>query len=410
MPASFLPAAPTAAPAWLARRAALIARAEALVPDLKARAAETDATRTIPDATMRALHESGLLRAFQPARWGGAELDFGAFVEIAAALARGCASTSWVWANLVSHHWMLGYWPEAAQRELWDADPDVAIGSALVFPAGRARRVEGGYRVSGRWPFSSGVNHVTWLMVGALTEPAADAPAGTPPDAHLFLVPQGSYQVIDTWHVVGLRGTGSHDIAIADVFVPEHHALAAILTRDGSAPGCQVNPGALYQVPMFAVFAYSIVGTALGIAEATVAQVTEALRTRTATYTGARLAELAPLQLKIAEAGAACLAARALVANDCAEITAIAERRLPSDLERRVRYRRNGAYAATLCVRAVDLLFAAAGGGGLYDTNPIQRAFRDIHAATAHVSQVWDIAASLYGKVALGLPADAPTI
>ena len=410
MPASFLPANTTATPDWLARRAALVARARALVPDLKARAAEAEATRTIPEPTIRALHETGLLRVFQPARWGGAELDFGIFVEIGAVLASGCASTAWVWANLVSHHWMLGYWPEAAQRQLWDADPDVAIGSALVFPAGRAKAVEGGYRISGRWPFSSGVNHVTWLMVGALVEPAAGAPPGAKPEATLFLVPQGSYQVIDTWNVVGLRGTGSHDIAITDVFVPEHLSLAAILTRDGAAPGSAVNKAPLFQVPMFAVFAYSILGTALGVAEATVAQVTEALKTRTATYTGARLAELAPLQLKIAEAGAACQAARALVANDCAEITEIAERGLASDIERRVRYRRNGAYAASLCVRAVDLLFTGAGGGGLYDTNPIQRAFRDVHAATAHVSQTWDVAAALYGRVALGLPADAPTL
>jgi len=410
MPACFLPANTTATAAWLERRAALVARAEALVPDLRARAPEAEATRTIPDATIRALHETGLLRVFQPARWGGAELDFGVFVEIGAILARGCASTAWVWANLVSHHWMLGYWPEAAQRELWDADPDVAIGSALVFPAGRARRVAGGYRVSGRWPFSSGVNHVTWLMVGALVEPAADAGAGAKPEATMFLVPQGSYQVIDTWNVVGLRGTGSHDIAINDVFVPEHHALAAILTRDGAAPGCTVNRAALFQVPMFATFAYSIFGISLGVAEAAVAHVTESLRTKTATYTGARLAELAPLQLKIAEASVACQAARTLVANDCAEITEIAERGLSSDIERRVRYRRNGAYAASLCVRAVDLLFTGAGGGGLYDTNPLQRAFRDVHAATAHVSQVWDVAASLYGKVALGLPADNPTL
>jgi 3-hydroxy-9,10-secoandrosta-1,3,5(10)-triene-9,17-dione monooxygenase len=406
MPASFLPATTTATPDWLARRADTIARAQALVPNLRARAAEADATRTIPEATIRELHETGLFRVLQPARWGGAELDYGLFVEIGAVLATGCASSSWVWANLVSHHWMLAFWPEAAQRELWDADPNVLIGSALVFPGGRARPVEGGYRLSGRWPFSSGIDHVTWLMIGALVEPAP----GAPPEPHLFLVPPGDYEVIDTWHVSGLRGTGSRDVAITDAFVPEHRSLSALLTRDATAPGCAINTAPVYRVPMFATFPYAIVGIVLGVAEDAVEQFTTSLRTKTATYTGARLAEVAPLQLKIAEAGAACQAARALLAQDCAEITEHAERGRPSDLERRVRYRRNPAFAASLCVRAVDLLFTAAGGAGLYDRHPIQRAFRDVRAAAAHISLVWDAAGSLYGKVALGLPADAPTI
>lgn len=406
MPASFLPANTTATPEWLALRAEMIRRAEALVPALRARAAEADATRTIPAATIRAMHETGLFRVLQPARWGGAELDFGIYGEIGAILAAGCASSAWVWANLVSHHWMLAYWPEAAQRELWEADRDMLIGSGLVFPAGRAQPVEGGYRLKGRWPFSSGIDHVSWLMLGALVE----QPGGGPPEARLFLVPPGEYQKIDTWHVSGLRGTNSHDVAVAETFVPEHRTLAAILTRDGRAPGSAINTAPAFRVPMFAIFPYALMGIVLGIAEDAVAQFTAALKKKTATYTGARLAELAPLQLKIAEAGAACQAARVLTANDCAEITEHAERNLPSDMERRVRYRRNPAFSASLCVRAVDLLFTAAGGGGLYDSNPIQRAVRDIHAATAHISLVWDVQATLYGRVALGLSADAPTI
>jgi 3-hydroxy-9,10-secoandrosta-1,3,5(10)-triene-9,17-dione monooxygenase len=161
---------------------------------------------------------------------------------------------------------------------------------------------------------------------------------------------------------------------------------------------------------MFAVFAYAISGIVLGIAEGAVARYVTALKSKTATYTGARLAELAPLQLKIAEAGACCDAARALLAKDFAEITERAERGLDTDMEQRTTYRRNPAFAATLCVRAVDLLFTASGGGGLYDANPIQRAFRDIHAATAHISLVWDAAGTIYGKTALGLPSDNPTI
>jgi 3-hydroxy-9,10-secoandrosta-1,3,5(10)-triene-9,17-dione monooxygenase len=280
------------------------------------------------------------------------------------------------------------------------------IGSAFVFPCGRAQKTDGGYRLQGRWPFSSGINHCTWLMVGGMVAGAA----GEPPEARMFLVPPSDYTVIDTWQVAGLRGTCSHDVAVKDAFVPEPMTLAAIATRDASAPGCKVNQAAVFQVPMFATFPYAISGIVLGIAEGAVARTIAALKTKTATYTGARLAELAPLQLKIAEAGACCDAARALLAKDCAEITEYAERGHDTDMDRRAIYRRNPAFATSLCVRAVDLLFTAAGGGGIYDSNLIQRAWRDIHAATAHISLVWDAAGSIYGRVALGLSADNPTI
>lgn len=402
---AFLPANTTATAAWLTRRAELVGRARALQPALRARAAEADRLRTIPEATLRELHESGLFRALQPARWGGAELDYGLLVEIGAELGAGCGSTAWVWGNLTSHHWMLAFWPEAAQRELWDADPDGLIGSAFVFPCGRARKSPGGYTLSGRWPFSSGIDCSGWLMVGAMV-----ARDGAEPEQRMFLVPPGSYEVIDTWHVSGLRGTGSKDVAIAEITVPEYRTLAVEDTREATAPGCAVNTAPVYRVPMFATFPYVISGPLLGIAEGAVAQFAEATKTKAATYTGARIAELAPLQIKIAEAAACCQAARVMLANDCAEITDHAERGLPSDDERRARYRRNPAFAVSLCVRAVDLLFTAAGGGGIYDGNPIQRAFRDIHAGAGHISLVWDVAGTLYGRVALGLPSGNPTI
>jgi 3-hydroxy-9,10-secoandrosta-1,3,5(10)-triene-9,17-dione monooxygenase len=405
MTASFLPADTLATPDWLARRRTLVAHAEAMVPALRARAAEADQTRTIPEATIRAFHETGLFRCLQPARWGGGELDFGLYIEVGAILAAGCASSAWVWANLVSHHWMLAWWPEQAQIELWETDRDILIGSAFVFPCGRATKADGGYRLQGRWPFSSGINHCTWLMVGAQVA----QPSG-PPELRMFLVPPDAYEVIDTWQVNGLRGTGSHDVAVKEVFVPEHRTVAVAGTRDATSPGCAINRAPCFQIPMFAVFPYAISGIVLGIAEGAVAHYTETLRTKTATYTGARIAELAPLQLKIAEAAAACDAARAQLAKDCAEITEIAERGRETDLLRRAIYRRNPAFATGLCVRAVDTLFTAAGGGGIYDSNPIQRSFRDIHAANAHISLVWDAAGTIYGRVALGLSPDNPTI
>src|SRR5258706_1150790 len=262
MPAPFLPADTTATPDWLMRRATLVQAAHDLQPVLRERAAEADKRRTLPEATIQDLHRTGLFRVLQPQRWGGAELDFGIYVEIGAILAAGCASSAWVWANLVSHHWMLAYWPEPAQTELWTQDPDMLIGSALVFPAGQATPVDGGYTISGRWPFSSGIDHSSWIMVGAMV-----ARDGKPPESRFFLVPPQAYAVIDTWHTTGLRGTGSRDVTAKDWFVPEHLTLGALSTRDRSAPGCAVNPAPVFQIPMMAVFPYAIAGVGLGTPE-----------------------------------------------------------------------------------------------------------------------------------------------
>ena len=199
----------------------LRARAEALVPVLRERAAKTEALRRIPDETIADLHASGLFRIAQPARYGGSELPYGAFVELASIIGRGCGSTAWVLNNLASHHRMLGYWPKAAQDEIWGPSPETLIGSAFIFPGGRARKVEGGYRLSGRWPFSSGVDPSAWNMIAAVVP---DEQTGAS-EYRVFLLPASDYTVIDTWYVSGLAGTGSKDVVANDVFVPEYRTL-----------------------------------------------------------------------------------------------------------------------------------------------------------------------------------------
>ena len=191
-------------------------RAEALVPTLRERAAKTEALRRLPDETIADLHSTGLFRMLQPARCGGSELPYGAVVELAAIIGRGCGSTAWVLNNLASHHWMLGYWPEEAQDEVWGPSPDTLVGSAFVFPGGRARKTAGGYRLSGRWPFSSGIDASGWNMIAAVVP---DELTGAS-EYRVFLVPAGDYAVIDTWYVSGLAGTGSKDVTVSDAFVP----------------------------------------------------------------------------------------------------------------------------------------------------------------------------------------------
>jgi 3-hydroxy-9,10-secoandrosta-1,3,5(10)-triene-9,17-dione monooxygenase len=379
-------------------------RAREMVPRLKARAAQAERLRRIPDETVKELHDTGLMRALQPRRVGGSEMDWVGMIDVSSELARGCGSTAWNWANWSVHHWMLALWPRQCQDEIWGADPGVLIASSLVFPAGKATRVDGGYRLSGRWPFSSGIDGSAWDMVGGII-------AGEPPEYRLFAIPSTDYRVIDNWHVIGLRGTGSKDVEAKDVFVPEYRTVAVDSTKGGAThPGAAANPGPIYRVPFVAGLSHMLTGIPLGIAQGAYDTFVEGLRGRVSRYSGKSLADLTAVQMRVAEAGACLDAARALLRRDCLEAQAIAERGEAPDLLLKTAWRRNGAFAAQLAERAMDVVFKASGGTALFDEHTAQRSFRDFHAANAHISMVWDAQAATYGRVALGLPCDNPTL
>ena len=385
-------------------RETLLARAEALIPVLRERAAEAEALRRIPDETIADLIESGLMRATLPARVGGSEVDYRTMMELVALISRGCGSTGWVYCNLASCTFKLALWPRQAQDEIWDADKDALLTGNLIFPCGKAERVDGGYRLSGRWPFGSGVDHACANFLAAMVTNVE------PEEFRLFLVPKGEYTILDTWHASGLRGTGSNDVVVEDVFVPDHRQIDTLQTRNGEAPGNAVNTGTVYRLPLFAMF-FSWVGAAvLGMAEAAVEGYVESTRSRVAHYSGQRIAELGTIHVKVAEARAAVATARRIYLGNGDEAMAIAEGGALPDAEARARYRAEGAYAAKLCCQAVDTITAASGGGGIYDRNPLSRVFRDIHAGTAHITQTWDPNAITYGRLSLGLETDNPLL
>jgi 3-hydroxy-9,10-secoandrosta-1,3,5(10)-triene-9,17-dione monooxygenase len=382
----------------------LMARAEALVPALRERAAEAEDLRRMSDETLADLHSSGLFRMLQPARVGGSELPFRALYELTAVIGTGCGSTSWVLANLAAHHWLLGMWHPEAQEEIWGESPDSLISSALIFARGRASREPGGYRLSGRWPFSSGIDASRWNMFGAIV---SDEETGLN-EARMFLLPKSDYKIIDTWHVIGLAATGSKDVEVSDIFVPAYRTLSTERIRGGPNRGSELNPGSLYRLPAVSLFGFAIAGVSLGIARGAISHFAATTRTRLSAYTGRNIADFTNIQVHLAEAAALTDAAEAMVLRDCDEATRITEAGIVPSLEQRARYKRDGAFAATLCTRAVDLLFSATGGGAIYARNPIQRAFRDVHAANAHYNLNWDVSGAIYGRVALGLPPDAP--
>jgi len=380
-------------------------RAEQLLPTLKERAARCEELRRLPDETLRDFHDAELFRIHQPSRVGGAELEFVAVVTFGALLARACASTSWNFINFLSHHLMLGMFPPQAQDEIWGKSPDTLIASSFVFPAAKARKVKDGYIISGRWPFSSGVDPSDWNMLAGL----AWLDDNAPPEQRVFLLHRSQYKIIDTWFAGGLRGTGSKDVEATEQFVPDHRTLAVADTKGGPTPGSGVNPGPLFKMPVFALFPYMLSGVALGIAEGMIEEFSS-IGTKTGKMTGARIAEIQRTQIRFSEAIAYARASRNAQVGNCKDAWDLISNGEIPDLKTKTRYRLEGAYAVEWALRAVDVMFGLSGAAGLYEAGNAPRAFRDAHAVKQHFSFNTDIAGTTHGRVALGLPSDNPTL
>ncbi len=380
-------------------------RAEQLLPVLRERAAGCEELRRMPDETLRDFHDSGLFRMQQPRRVGGSELEFAAVVTFGALVARACASSAWNLVNLGSHHLLLGMFPPKAQDDVWNVSADALIASSFVFPAGRAKRVKGGYQLSGRWPFSSGVDPSDWDMLAGQVAGAE----GEPPEQRVFLLHKSQYTVHDTWYAGGLRGTGSKDVEVKDQFVPEHRTLAVADMKGGPTPGSAVNPGPLFQMPVFALFPYMLSGVGLGIAEGLIDDFAAGSAGR-GKMTGAKIAAVQSVQLRLGEAAAYARASRLFQVGNCREAEAMIKAGKVPDMPAKARYRLEGAYAVDWAVKAVDVLFMLSGASGLYESGHVARAFRDAHAVKQHFSFNTDVAGTTYGRVALGLPSDNPTL
>jgi 3-hydroxy-9,10-secoandrosta-1,3,5(10)-triene-9,17-dione monooxygenase len=387
--------------------AAMIAQARALLPRLRERAARTEELRRLPPETELDLHQAGLFRMLQPRRVGGAELDYVALVDCAELLGQADASVAWNFANLASHHWMLGMFEEKAQDLVWRRDPEALIASSFIFPAGRAARVEGGYRLHGSWPFSSGVASCEWNMLASVVYSEDDADGI---EYRIFLLPKADYKVLDTWNVAGLRGTGSCDVEVRDAFVPDHMTVAVGNLTGGPTPGSKVNPNPLYALPVFSLFPYVLSGVALGNAQACLDDYTEVARHRISTYNRAKLSDFQSTQIRIAEASAKIDAARRIMRSACLDAMDDARRGHVPDMATKTRYRRDGAFSVNLCTDAVSMLFAASGARGLFTTGVLQRQFRDAHAINSHLAFNFDAAGTNYGRVALGLPSENLTL
>jgi 3-hydroxy-9,10-secoandrosta-1,3,5(10)-triene-9,17-dione monooxygenase len=381
-------------------------RARTLVPLLRERAREAEAARGLIRANEQVLHEAGLFRFHQPKAFGGMELDFVAVVDIPAELARGCPSTAWNVGNLACHHWILGYYEPETQHEVWDRTPDALIASSIALAAGRARKTEDGFVVTGRWPFSSGVDNSDWNML-AVTVFADDKAV----DWRLCLVPKTDYQIIDTWDAMGMGATGSKDVSVTELFVPERRALPLARCRGGREhPGAALTPGPLYRIPIVAAASHPLAPAALGAAEGAYELFLASMAKRAGTYTGARVADFQAVQIKVARARTLIDSARHLLRESAIAFHAMAARDEVPDLATKLRFRAHSAFAVGQAREAVETLWSCYGAQGLYQRDPLQRHLRDVLAINQHFSFNFDIAGAAFGTHALGGAYGNPTM
>jgi alkylation response protein AidB-like acyl-CoA dehydrogenase len=365
-------------------------RTAALLPLLRERAAHTEQLRRIPPETVQDLIASGLIRIGNPARYGGLGIEYDAAFDIDWELGRACGATAWCYALWTVHNWWIGHFPEQAQDEFFGNGPDVLAASALNPTGGQAEPVPGGLRVSGHWRFSSGCDAANWVMVGVPST-----------DGHRWaLLPHGDYQIVDTWHTSGMCGTGSKDIVIDDQFVPLHRTMDPSRAGNGDWTGWELHQRLSYRLPLRCMTGWDLVVPIIGMAQGAVDTFTASLH---GTSGHGRTADSMLIQECLAEASVEVELARELqrrAIRDMLEKAAAGESF--SDFER-ARYRRDKTFAAKLCVRAVNRLFDASGGGAIYDSGAMQRFHRDIHAASHHQGISWHAAAEDYGRQALGL-------
>jgi 3-hydroxy-9,10-secoandrosta-1,3,5(10)-triene-9,17-dione monooxygenase len=360
----------------------LLARAAALVPVLESRAAQAEQLRQIPRETVDDLIASGLIRIGNPERYGGQGVDLDMVHETGWELSRGCGSTGWCYSLWATHNWWLGHFPAQAQEEFFANGPDTIFSSGLNPAGGKAVPAPGGFRVTGRWSFSSGCDAARWVMVAT----------GTPTELTWLLLPRADYEIVDTWFASGMRGSGSKDIVIKDVFVPAHRTLDPNRAGESDFTGWELHKRISYRVPLRALTGWDLAAPIVGMAQGAVDVLAARLRGGAASVA---------LQLRLAEASAEIDAARTLHRADVREMLERGARGEGLTELDRARFRRDKAFVTKLCVQAVNRLFEAAGARAIHESQPIQRFHRDAHAASHHAALVWDPVAEQFGRTLL---------
>jgi alkylation response protein AidB-like acyl-CoA dehydrogenase len=376
----------------------LMDRATRMRPLLQANAEETDRLRRLPDANVQALRESGLCRMMVPRRLGGYETDIYTYIAVMAEIGRGCGSTAWTVSLLNVCAWLAGLFPERAQLDVWGANPEAFIAGSLA-PRGEARAVEGGWIVNGHWPWASGCLHAQWAACGIHMKNER----GEMANLGLSLLPMTDLTIEDTWHMSGMKGTGSNTIVATGIFVPEHRFLPYPAAFEGQYR-TEHQDESLYRAALVPLTILILIGSQLGVARAALDYVIANASARGVTHTNfAKQSESTGFQIQIAEAAMKIETAYLHAFRAADDLDESARRATHPALVARARTRADAALVAKYCREAVDLLVSAHGTSSLADSNPLQRLWRDIHVASHHAITEWQVNLEIYGKALLGV-------
>ena len=373
-----------------------------LLPTLRDRAEEAERLRVVPEASIKDLEATGFFRLLQPRRYDGLEADPIDFYTAVRDIAGACGSTGWVSSVVGVHPWQVALFAEEAQDAVWGADPSTRLSSSYA-PTGKATVTDGGYLLSGKWSFSSGCDHATWVLLGGLVFNAE----GQVVDFKTFMVPREKYQILDVWNVVGLRGTGSNDILVEETFIPEAFTLSMSDTGRCYGPGQAINTSDLYKLPFHSIFTSTITTPIIGMATGAYAEHVEMQQKRVrAAYLGEK-ASLDPFAaVRIARASSEIDAAWALLVNNIREEQALVARGEQIPLSLRLRVRRDQVLGTQRAIDAIDALFEASGGRALAEGTYLQRAWRDAHAGRVHAANDPERALQMFGASEFGHKVD----
>jgi alkylation response protein AidB-like acyl-CoA dehydrogenase len=361
-------------------------------------AAEAEMLGQLPDATAAQLRQTGIVRLLQPAEFGGYEAHPCDFLESVMVIASRCGASGWVAGVVGVHPWELGLFDRRVQHEIWDDDPDTWIASPYA-PMGRARPVDGGYRFSGRWPFSSGTDHCQWVVLGGLFTDQAGAVTG---GGH-FVLPRSDYEIVeDSWDVAGLKGTGSKDVLVRDAFVPAYRTVDEAKLFAGDLAGESGRFGALYRVPWMTLFPGAITASVVGMAEGALAATLAYQRSRVTVFQ-TKAADDPHVMAAIGEAASEIDASRRQLLGNMREIYDVLAAGAEITLDHRARARRDQVRAAWRCAHAVDTLFASSGGNAIRSIKPAQRFWRDVHAGLNHAVHIAGPVFQGYTAVSMGI-------
>jgi len=362
------------------------------VPDIRARAETTEQLRHLPDETVQEYRAAGLFRVFQPARYGGYELDYGLTqLRLAGEIGRACGSSAWTLLIAACHSWIVGMFEESVQDAVWGEDPETLIASSFSPSTGRGRRVDGGYVLNGEWSFSSGSELCEWAILGTPLE--GEDVRG--PVRFWCLVRRPHWEVLDTWYGEGLRGSSSNDVRVTEAFVPDAFTLDAGLLDGRSSPGSAVNPSYIYRLPLIPFFPFNIASEAIGIARGAI----EAFAQHAASKS---VRANPPQQLRLSESCAEVDAAEALLLADATEIARLGRANEPWDERFLAKVSRDLAFNVMLCGRAVNRLVFEVGAHGMQQSSPLQRAFRDLYAVANHGGNNWELKGLAFAQTLLG--------